>query len=60
MLSQQHWTVGQLMAAVRAYSIVVLDEFDWGGGDTSAGWERGQGDGFVPSQTLFDFLLTQP
>ena len=48
------------MAAVRAYSIVVLDEFDWGGGDTSAGWERGQGDGFVPSQTLFDFLLTQP
>ena len=55
MLSQQRWTVGQLMTAVRAYSVDVLDEFDWGGRGGG-----GDGDGFVPSQTLFDFLLMQP
>ena len=56
MLSQQRWTVGQLMTAVRAYSMDVLDEFDWGG-DASGRGGGGDGDGFVPSQTLFDLSL---
>ena len=76
MLSDQRWTVGQLMRAVRAYCSLVLSDLDScahaapdddaddaGGGARGGGVGGGKGrerERFVPAQTLFDFLLSQP
>lgn len=58
LLNEQNWTVGQLMTSIQAYCLLVLDEMDLWEKDTDA-LATSDVDRFIPSQTLFDFLLCQ-
>lgn len=64
MIARRQWTVGQLMHAVQTYCLTVLSDNSLTTAGTSScttpAAAAAAADTDIPSQTLFEFLLTQP